>query len=153
MYIVRQVVMRMLLGCVVGIMAIGCATPHQFTTEERGYAKRIMEQPTEFKLPKSEADDAWGRANLFLSRYSSMKLQTGTDMLLSTFNPVEIGYYGYEITRSPIKDSVMFSVGCSSFRGNPFSDERTEADQNARAAAYYMRTSEVIPLFVYGRPN
>src|SRR5690242_18680637 len=71
---------------------------------------QVKKIPLVFKLPKSESDDAWGRANLYLANNSTMKIQTASDYLLETYNPTSVGRIGFSITRSPIKDSVLFTV-------------------------------------------
>lgn len=126
-----------------------CAPPHVLTAQEKAYASAMRAFPTEFSVPKDQSDEAWGRANRFLSKFSVLRLQMATDMLLTTYNPYKIGQYGYEITRMSGRENVTFNVECSSFTGNIFSDERHEANQNAHIAAYYIATGIVEPYFIY----
>jgi hypothetical protein len=133
---------------------------NELSPEGKVLIAEIMAQPLEFTLPKSESDEAWARATHFISKYSSMKMQTASDFLLSTYNPLDVGDFGYEVTRMPhtirssdftsiqsvdvIQEVVTFNVTCM-YRGDVFSDEATE---NAHAAAYYIATGKE-PLVYY----
>jgi hypothetical protein len=92
---------------------------------------QVKKIPLVFKLPMSESDDAWGRANLYLSNNSSMKVQTASDYLLETYNPTSVGRIGFSITRSPVKDSVLFTV-----KSVPFGSTEREIRMADREARY-----------------
>ena len=126
-----------------------CAPPHVLTEEERTFSMAMMAQPTTFTLPKDQSEDAWGRANVFVSQFSDMRIQSATNYTISTFAPLAISQYGYEITRAPSGDNATFSVTCDWFAGNVFSNQQKEATQNAHAAAYYIATGKLNPIFVY----
>jgi hypothetical protein len=104
-----------------------------------------MNQPLEFKVPKADIEDTWGRANLFIAKYSTMKLQMATDMLLETYNPVTSTDYGYSITKTPMKDNVQITVSCTPYQGNALSHNDDEANENAHACAYYIATGNIDP--------
>ncbi|MFI5201253.1 MAG: hypothetical protein ACHQNE_02570 [Candidatus Kapaibacterium sp.] len=134
----------------IGIMALtaliaGCAPQQQLTKDQQAYLNRAMAHPIAFKLAKSDAEDAWGRANLYLAQNSSMKMQTASDLLLDTFNPTAIGQFGYSITRASIKDSVFFNVQCNGFHGENswLSPPEKDENKNSHILALYIATGEI----------
>ena len=134
-------------GAIVVILVLallaGCATTSmlKLTPEERTYLEKAKAFPLEFTIPKSEADEAWGRAQSFIGRFSSMKLQTVTDFVIQTYNPrstdVDFGYY---VTKTPMGDKVQITVQCNT--GNVFAEE--DANNNAHILAYYIKTGELV---------
>jgi hypothetical protein len=136
--------------CIYAIAAIlaggiltGCATTSmlKLTPEEQTYLEKAKAFPLEFTIPKSEADEAWGRAQSFIGRFSSMKLQTVTDFVIQTYNPgsgdVDFGYY---VTKTPMGDKVQITVQCNT--GNMFAG--ADANTNAHILAYYIKTGELV---------
>lgn len=108
------------------------------TPEERSYFEKVEAFPLEFIIPKIEADDAWGRAQSFIGRFSSMKLQTVTDFVIQTYNPSDIKF-GYYVTKTPMDDDIQITVQCITegwFSGD-------DARRNAHILAYYMKTGEL----------
>ncbi len=91
-------------------LLMGCATTSmlKLTPEEQTYLEKAKAFPLEFTIAKSEADEAWGRAQSFIGRFSSMKLQTVTDFVIQTYNPgsgdVNFGYY---VTKTPMGEEVQ----------------------------------------------
>jgi hypothetical protein len=109
------------------------------TAEERSYLERAEACPLEFTIPADEADAAWGRAQSFIGRFSSMKLQTVTDFVIQTYNPREGNVdFGYYVTKTPLGDQVRITVEC--IKGNLFSG--ADAKRNAHILAYYIKTGE-----------
>lgn len=91
------------------LLVAGCVT---LTPEESAYQQKFMAQPTEFDLPKTQADEAWwGRAISFVNKYADMKIKETSDTMITTFMP-PMGRYGYSIIRTPIGDKVKFIVNC-----------------------------------------
>jgi hypothetical protein len=146
---ITMAVIRLSLLMVLTAFIAGCAAPHILTDDERTFSITMMAQPTTFTLPKTQSEDAWGRANVFVSQYSDMRIQSATNYTISTFGPLAISQYGYEISRTPLGDSATFSVTCNWFAGNVFSNQQKEAAQNAHAAAYFIATGKINPIFVY----
>lgn len=118
----------------------GCVN---LTPEQQSKLKEVNAFPTQFTMDKSEAADAWGRAQSFIGRFSSMKLQTATDYVIQTYTPTQADAgitFGYNVTKTPAGDVVQFDVSCSS--NNVFA--AGESMQNARALAYYIKTGELV---------
>nr|MBN2277426.1 hypothetical protein [candidate division Zixibacteria bacterium] len=93
--------------------------------------------PLEFSMPIEESENAWGRAQSFIGRFSSIKLQTATDYVIQTYNPISGDTdFGYYVIKTPYNGEVQFSVECVS--GNIFGE--SDAKTNAHLLAYYMKT-------------
>jgi hypothetical protein len=109
--------------------------------QEKSDLAVAMFHPLKFTLAKSEAEDAWGRAQSFIGRFSSMKIQTATDYVIQTYNPVGSGInFGYYITKTPLGDEVEIEVQCPT--DNMFSGK--DADINAHIAALYIDTGMLV---------
>ena len=139
-YITKTIVilvMCLLAGCV--------TTTSQLTPGEQTYIAKAKAFPLEFTIPKSEADEAWGRAQCFIGKYSSMKLQIVTDFVIQTYNPINHDVkYGYYVTKAPMGDKVQITVQCNV--GNMFFHD--EAITNAHILAYYIKTGEIVPRLI-----
>jgi hypothetical protein len=121
------------------------ATPLASNPEEEAYLAAVRATPLVVSLPKDQADDGWGRAQSFVGKYSSMKVQVATDYVLQTFNPASPAIdFGYYITRTPLGDQVEFDVKCVA--GNSFT--RDSATLNAHVLAHYIQTGELNPKFI-----
>ena len=84
-----------------------------FGSEQQAYLERVKSFPFEFIIPKSEADDAWGRAQSFIGRFSSKKLLIVTDFVIQTYDPMGCSdEYGYSVIKTPMGDHVLIAVGC-----------------------------------------
>jgi hypothetical protein len=64
------------------------------------------------KVPKSKADDAWSRAVVWVNKNSDMKIQTSSDNLVDTYNPITPGNYGFTATRMTIGDTCTIELDC-----------------------------------------
>lgn len=107
-----------------------------------------MAHPTTFTIPKTLAADAWGRAQSWIGKYGSMKIQTVSDFVIETYNPTESALkYGYSITKTPSTDSVEINVECQS--GNMF--DAASALQNAHLLAYFIDTGKPTPIGLINR--
>jgi len=150
-YSVDAMVVILVLGLLSGCAAwkLPPITPEEqarldeFAREEQTYLAKAMPFPLEFTIPKGEADEAWGRAQSFIGRYSSMKLQIATDFILQTYNPSGIDF-GYYVTKTPMGDNVQITV-----RGLTDSwFAVAAANKNAHILAYYIKTGELIPRLI-----
>jgi len=144
---------------------LGCASfpARTFTPEQTVYIDRVMKQPLEFDIPKAESVDAWARAQVFIGKYASMKLQVVADNVMETYNaPAGAGFptvydcfkYGYGATRLPLGDKVRMTVRCNNgcpnaFRGktmtlgaDPFALGDRNAEINAHALADFILTGQ-----------
>jgi hypothetical protein len=130
---------------------IGCATQsaapqHRvLLPEEQTYLDKVMLTPLEFVIPKTEANDAWGRAQSFISKFSGMKLQTVTEFVIQTYTPTSSdgeayysGYCGYQVTKTPMGDNIQITV--QSMAGRMFTKL---ANRNAHILAHYIKTGEL----------
>lgn len=132
---------------VLGLFVAGCSTPPRATgPEETAFLASVASEAVEFDIPKASADDAWGRAQVFIAKNASMKIQTATDFLVETYNPTPDAFmpsYGYRVTRSAAGDKMRFSVEC--FTGTEYSPGKLAQVpmQNAKILARFMRTGEL----------
>ena len=127
-----------LLGFSFLAMIAGCAS---FTPEQQAKLADVDKFPLEFQASKPDSVDAWGRAQSFIGRFSSMKLQITTDYVIQTYNPPDAEVmYGYSVTKTPAGEDVSFEVRCGC--GNIFA--AGNAVRNAHILAYYMKTGELI---------
>jgi len=138
----------------IGMLLISCASTSQtsslkLTPDESEYLGRVDNMPTEFRLAKVEAEDAWGRALSWIGKYSSMKIQNATDYTIATYNPdgnVFNVQYGYSITKAPMGDSVEISVVCTF--DPPALVIKSDAKRNAQILGLYMKSGEVMWKFI-----
>jgi hypothetical protein len=131
----------------VGLLS-GCASAvstMKLTSEEKQYVDEVKQFPLEFEIDKKDDKDAWGRAQSFIGKYSSMKLQIVSDYNLQTYNPTGAEVqYGYSVTKTPAGTKEQISVDCQV--GNIFKKE--DAKMNAHILAYYISTGEIFPNLV-----
>jgi hypothetical protein len=119
---------------------MGCMQDIVNDPKQVEYLAKVNAFPLEFEVSKDIATDAWGRAQSFIGRFSSMKLQSATDYMIQTYNPTDNGVnYGYNITKTPLKDTVQITVQCSS--NNMFAGG--DATKNAHILAYYISSGEL----------
>jgi hypothetical protein len=132
-----------LTSSVVVIFMIGNCTTNMLlnlTPDEQAFLDKANAFPLEFTVQNEDAEMAWGRAQSFIGRFSSMKLQTATDYVIQTYNPSSSGVaYGYHVTKTPLGKSTQFNVTCNT--GNLFA--MGDALSNAHILAYYMSTGEL----------
>ena len=115
----------------------GCAT---LTPAQKSYMAKVNAGSTTFRVPKTQSDIAWQRAQVFVSKYSSMKIQTATNNVLETFNPGSSDVsFGYSINRLDNGDSTEFSVSCVT--GNIFAGG--QATDNAHICADYIASGDL----------
>jgi hypothetical protein len=135
----------------ISLITFGCATPPpvvQYTPEQQQYLNEVNQFPVQFMMPKTAADDAWGRAQSFIGQYGTMKIKLVTDYIIQTYNASDPNqndfYFAYTITKAPIDQNVQFNVNCTT--GDFVSDAATTL--NAHILAYYMSTAVVEPDFL-----
>lgn len=124
---------------------IGCASSGRgLSLEEQTYLDKVWAFPLTFTVSKAEAEEAWGRAQSFLARFSGMQLQVLTDFVIETYDPLTVGYgFGYSIVKTPMSEEVQISVQCRP--GVPLTRlwGSSDAERNAHILAYYMKTGEL----------
>lgn len=99
------------------------------------YDYRVDNQFPKFKLPKSQDPTAWGRATQWVLEQSDMKIQTTSENLIQTFNPLKSGQIGFTISRVPMGDEVEYNVTVVGSRIDGKSNLREE-----QRCAFYMIT-------------
>lgn len=127
------------------ITACSFAPRQAVTPEEAAYLSRAMATPLIFRLSLDRSDEAWGRIQSFIGRFSSMKLQIATDYVIETYNPAGSSVlFGYSATRTDLPDECEIEVRCmysNTFTGN-------DAIQNAHILALYALTGELMPRLI-----
>ena len=132
---------------------LSCASSSvfQLSEDEQAALRLAMDTPLTFVVPLDRSIQTWDRAGEFIDRYTTMKLHSGTDSVLVTYEsptyqgvpiPVEAGSgirYGYSISRTRDPGGLRMAVRCipSSKLGEKY------ADQNAHIAAYYIMMGSV----------
>ncbi|MEO6046012.1 MAG: hypothetical protein ABIQ57_00925 [Candidatus Kapaibacterium sp.] len=118
----------------------GCATV--LPPEQSAYMEKVRAFPLEFSMPKTAEHDAWGRAQTFIGKHSSMKLQTATDFVINTYNPLSASDIGYNITKTPHGDSIDLSVEAIGGKDD-FHLWASERNDNAHILAWYIESGEL----------
>jgi hypothetical protein len=133
------------------LVTVGCSSEYiddGYTEEVQKKSDNAMEKylvealkcQLEFKLPKSEDYNAWGRAQSYIAKYSPMKIQLVSDFIINTYNPSS-NSFGFNIVKTPIGDSIQFLIEC--FAGNNVENE--VAEKNAHLCAYYIKSGNPPP--------
>jgi hypothetical protein len=125
-----------------GFMA-SCATTQmvELTQEEKAYLEKARKQPLEFTVSEEKSDKIWGRAQSFIAKHSSFKLQNTTDYVIQTYYPTSgDAQFGYKVIKTEMNNGVEITVDC--FTGNVFMQK--DADTNAHILAYYLKTGELV---------
>lgn len=107
---------------------------------EKEYWDKVNAIDLTFFVPESDLEAAWGRAQSWIGKYSSLKLQIATDYVLQTYNPTYWPQYGYYVTKEPIDGGANISVSCVAL-WHIFS--RKAKEKNARILAYYIKTGKL----------
>lgn len=119
------------------------AYPSMFRSisREEIYLQEIGLFPLEFTISRAEEEEAWGRAQSFIARFSPTRLQIVTPYVIQTYEPMGCSdEYGYSVIKTPIDEkNVLISVECRS--GNIL--KKPYADTNARILAYYIKTGKL----------
>jgi|GEM_PF-1024724 len=127
--------------------------------EDQAYIDKVQSFPyfnkydttLSFRLPREEAEDAWGRTQVFIEKWSDMKVARITDYVIETYMPPKTGEgrFGYKAIRTPMGNEVRFDITCES--GYRFASGG--ANMNAHILAYYAKTGELRPKFInyYGK--
>lgn len=128
----------------------GCGGDKQrnLTPEEESYLQRAMAFSLEFRLPNNQSEEAWGRGQEFISRFSYMSIQTATQNVVATYNPNLLKRndgFGYRMSRAVQDNETLFRVECTN--ANP--EYTPESNRNAHLLAYYMATGLISSNLVY----
>jgi hypothetical protein len=88
---------------------------------------------------QTECNDAWQRSQLWLVKHSKWKIQTATDVVIQTFNPIKCDVsYGFTIIKEPLGDG-CYDIRMELVCGNPLGCDPKPIDVK-RAFYYYVKT-------------
>jgi hypothetical protein len=107
------------------------------------YIDKVMKYPLTFSAPKEVADEAWGRINSFILKYSDAKIQVASNFIIQTQEPRLASEFAYQASRIPHGDNVEFSVICWA----PALAKMAEI--NSHTLAYYAATGEADQVYVF----
>lgn len=101
----------------------------------------------EFEVPNNIADEAWGRALKFVMKHSTMKIQSQSDLMIDTYNPIKPNAIGFTINRVKGSENNLYEVKCS-IKPNPPLDDETKTMYKEmlyrKRLAYYVLTGKGI---------
>jgi len=123
----------------------GCTSTSmmKLTPAEQEYLAKAKQAPSRFYVAPGKVPEIWGRAQSWIGRYSSMKLQTVTDYIIQTYNPGGSGVnFGYYVTRTDM-DSIRTEISVECVTDNPFSGN--DRKQNEKLLAYYLQSGILPP--------
>lgn len=124
------------------------------TAEEQGGLDTALATGSRVEIPKAQSEDAWGRANVWVSQNASMKIQVSSNFIVETYNPREFAQFGYSVSRSPGKDTDVIEVRCMA--GDRFGNADTgnlttsgmltrlkvDCTNNSALAGHFIKTGE-----------
>jgi hypothetical protein len=141
----RLVLVSLLFGA-----AVSCSSTSvfQLSADEQSLLQSAMNTPLTFVVPRDQTIASWDRAVDFVQRYSTMKLRSATDSLITVYDEPSVTplienassiRFGYSVGRSRDPGGMRYTVQCtaSSTVG------QKDALQNAHIAAYYVKTGSV----------
>jgi hypothetical protein len=124
---------------------LGCATTSELSSSQQAFLAAAMATPLTFTLPQDQAEAAWTRAQTFVQRFSTMKLQALTPHVIRTYDSTGTSpAFGYYLRKVPKGGETQFTVECMCSNMFP-SDQSIE---NAHLLAYYMKTGNLDPELV-----
>ena len=146
---------KLLIVIVAAIFSSSCAptlNTTSLTPAEQEYLNATKSMNTTFNVSPEKSEICWARAQSFIGKYSTMKIQVVSDYSISTYTPVNVGdydhlspKYGYSINRMPLGDKVEFQVICSTNSPGFF---QQVAENNAKILAYFIKTGEKMDQFI-----
>jgi len=116
------------------------------TVEERNYIQRVEATGFAVVVSKEDKKAAWQRAQGFIGKFSGMRMQTITDMVISTYAPNSYSSgFGYRVSAMPTSDDKFeIMVICTEYNMH----DKTAAHLNAKILAYYIQTGQLKAVFV-----
>ncbi len=140
----------------ISLTAVSCASSFELTADEQSMLRDAMDTPLTFVVPRGEAIPTWDRAQEFIDRYSSMKLRSVNDSLITTYenvamvtNPIETASsvrFGYTVSRARDPEGIRFQVGCTPSSRGPLHQDRNGGLQELRHPLAASLTSGAPPL-------
>lgn len=124
----------------VGIL-LGCAHTSRLdlTSDEQAYLEKIKITPLEFNVSKEEINDAWARAQSFVSKYKMTYFEPKGDFLIESQRARPTGNeISYRVVKTPVADGFLITV--ETFGGLYV---KKDAETNGQILAYYIKTGEL----------
>jgi hypothetical protein len=138
-----------LMLAVIVCLAAACVVspPVATTPEEADYLAKVNAQPLTFRIPAAQSNDAWGRIQSWISRFSPfLKMKLVTDYVIETEDAnIMTSVTMYSVSRAPMGEQVEFIV-----RGWNPGGSFSPANVNLKVhiLAYYAATGELIEKFI-----
>ncbi|WP_424244242.1 hypothetical protein Dip510_001443 [Elusimicrobium posterum] len=125
-----------------------CATTAQLTSEEQVYLDSIQNETNKVVIVKADIADAWGRANSYVAKNSSMKIQTANDHLIDTYNPTNDNSaysitYGYRVTKTPVDGGYEVEITCLRNASGYGGLAKNQCPRNEKIFSNYLRTGKL----------
>lgn len=108
-------------------------------------------------VPRELAPDSWARAQLFINKYASMKIQVATEVVVETYNPTEAGKFAYSASKTPSGENVLIEIRCTSSSKLGYTQygpihasaeymakRKEDCATNEVIAAHYIATGELV---------
>lgn len=105
--------------------------------EEKAAIEKARSTGAKFKVPKDQGSDAWARAQVFVSKYATMKTAESTDLVIETYAPDGWAKYGYAVSRTPIGEEFEFDIKCVA--GTELNDATKKTYVNMKTGEVYQR--------------
>jgi hypothetical protein len=141
-----------LMLAVIVFLAAACTMPPVATTpEEVNYLAKVNAQPLTFRVPAALSNDAWGRIQSWIGRFSIyLKIKTVSDYVIETEHGTLIGtMIAYSASRAPMGEQAEFTIRAWTSSLN----SQVNAKQNGHILAYYAATGELMEKFSLGYSN
>jgi|GEM_PF-3908730 len=126
-------------------LVCGSSVSARMSAEEKALWDKAMRVPSSYEVDKSEADYAWGCAQVIVAKYGQvvpvMNIQTISDYLIQTYNPVQVGSFGFQLSKTAVGEKYRIDVTCLYFAGNIFyaSGESKAAERHAHMLSYLLQ--------------
>ncbi len=99
------------------LVLVGCMTISDKGKEALAPANNIGDS---LKCEQAQCSEYWERAQLWLAKHSQMKIQTATNVMIQTYNPINSDViYGFSVIKEPVGNSA-YSIQMTMACGNAF---------------------------------
>lgn len=108
--------MKTISAVIIVLSLIGCTTISPKAKAALAPADNIGDH---VKCEQAQCPEYWERAQLWLTKHSQMKIQTVTNVMIQTYNP--IGYevvYGFSVIKEPV-GNFAYNIQMTMYCGNP----------------------------------
>lgn len=150
----------LLTACATTIPSMQARTPQ--TPEDQEYLARAMACPLMIDIEKDKISEAWSRANIWISRYSTTEIRMANKYIIDSANPLLINepeihnkyfgpssqagiIYSYKVLGEDVQVGFKINVQC--FSNLPNGDMSIK--RNAHILAHYIKSAELKPHLIY----